>query len=185
MREVSGTATIEDPDEDSLGPAMLALTKAQRRFVMAMVFLGGTQRGCYLAAGYADTPHNKNAAEVSAYRLTYHPKVQAAMLEVGINLLGAARIPAAKFLIDTIKNDAVEMKDRLKATEMVMNRTGMHATSEHKVAVTHKDETSEQVLKEIAQFSKTLDIDPKKLLGRNVLEAEFTEVDETGIEDLL
>ena len=182
---VSGTPTIADPDESTLGPAMLALTDAQRRFVMAMVFIGGTQKRCYLAAGYADTAHNPNAAQVSAYQLTQHPKIQAAMLEVGINMLGAARIPAAKFLIDTINNDAVEMKDRLKATEMVMNRTGMHAATEHKVAVTHIDKTSDEMVKQITMMAKNLGVDPQKLLGGAVVDAEYVEVDNNSIEDIL
>lgn len=182
---VSGIPTIEDPDEEGLGPAMLALTLAQRRFVMAMVTIGGTQKSCYVAAGYSNT--SDSSACTSATQLAGKPKIQAAMLEVGIGLLGAARIPAAKFLIDTIKNESVEMKDRLKATEMIMNRTGMHATSEHKVAVTHKDESSDELVKQITLMAKSLGVNPSKLLGGKTIEVDFEEVvfDENSIEDLL
>ncbi len=182
----TGIPTIEDPDEEGLGPAMLALTKAQRRFVMAMVYLGGSQRGCYIAAGYAHNPDNKNATQVSAHQLAHHPKVQEAMLEVGVNMMGALRIPTVKFLHDTLKNDGLEIKDRIKVAQMVLDRTGMQATQ--KIDVTHKNETGEQMMKEIATMAKSLGVDPKKLLGGGVIEAEFEEVavlDDNDISDLL
>ncbi len=171
-----GIATIDDPDPSELGPAMLKLNAAQRRFVIAMVEVGGNQRRCALAAGYKANPESPTTLTNTACRLAHDEKIQEAMLEVGLRMLGAARIPTIKFVLDTILDESAERKDRLRAAQMVMDRTGLHAMSEHKVAVTHKDETSAQLIKEITQLSKVLGVDPKKLLGANTVDAEFEEV---------
>ena len=154
---------------------------------MATVYIGGGNARCAIAAGYAHDPEDPvNSITGNAHRIANDEKVQAAMLEVGLGLLGAGRIPAVKFILDTINNPQVEIKDRIKAAEIVMNRTGMHATTEHKVAVTHKDESGAEMIKQITQMAKALGVDPQKLLG-NVVEAEFTEVgpEEDSIEDIL
>lgn len=175
---------IPDISEQGLGPAMLALSPMQRKFVLAMVEFGGSNKRCAIAAGYSDP--GTNAIDVQAYALAHNPKVQEAIREVGQKTLGGGVIAAAKFLLDTIENPQAEMKDRLKATEMILNRTGLHATSEHKVAVTHKDETSEEMIKQIELMSKRLGIDAQKLLGGIVTDADFTDVtDSDDISDIL
>jgi phage terminase small subunit len=157
-----------------LGPAMRGLTEKQREFVYAMIETGGMNySGAARAAGYQG---DAEVMKVSGYRLAHDSRIQEAMREMGPRMLNAGLFIAARFVLETIDNPQIETKDRLKAAEMVMNRTGMHATSEHKVAVTHKNETTEQVMKEIAAMSKTLGVDPAKLLGGNIVEAEFEEI---------
>jgi phage terminase small subunit len=179
--------------EIELGPAMRCLTEKQQNFVYAMIETGGMNfAAAARAAGYAGGPE---ADKVMGHRLAHDSRIQEAMREMGPRMLNAGLFIAARFVLETIDNPQIEVKDRLKAAEMVMNRTGMHATSEHKVAVTHKNETTEQVMKEIALMSKALGVDPAKLLGGNIVEAEFEEIendsssetimDENDIGDLL
>jgi phage terminase small subunit len=174
--------------EIELGPAMQCLTEKQRNFVYAMIEGGGLNyTDAARAAGFEAGKEGSSQLRVIGHRMAHDTRIQEAMREMGPRMLNAGLFIAAKFVLETIDNPQVEIKDRLKASEMVMNRTGMHATSEQKINVTHKNETTEQVRKEIAQLSKQLGVDPKKLLGGNVVDAQFEEVpvDENSIEDLL
>ena len=171
--------------EIELGPAMRRLNEKQQNFVYAMIEFGGLNNSkAAQAAGYEGGP---DSLKVTGYRLAHDSKIQEAMREMGPRMLNAGLFIAARFVLETIDNPQIDTKDRLKAAEMVMNRTGMHATSEHKVAVTHKDETSDEMIKRIEALSKNLGIDSKKLLG-NIIEAEFEEVpvhDENDLSDIL
>jgi phage terminase small subunit len=142
-----------------------------------------------MAAGYEGSV---DVVKVTAHRLAHDPKIQDAIDEEAAKRLKTGKVMAVNTLLEIMESSSVENKDRLKAVEMLMNRTGMHATSEHKTTVTHRDETSEEVIEQIKQFSKAMGIDPKTFLGVGagteivqVEEAEFEEVDENGIEDLL
>ena len=158
--------------EEDLGPAMRACNERQRLFVLAMKYFGGSQKKCAIAAGYAE-----ESASVTGHHLAHHPKVQGAMLEVGKELLGTGTILTAKLLIDVISGDEqAEVKDRLKAAEMLMNRTGMHAMSEHKSVVVHRSESVDEQIKRLTDMAGKLGIDPQKLLGGIVVEADYEEV---------
>ena len=178
--------TIELLRDIELGPAMQALTEKQRNFVYAMIEFGGLNNT--RAAREAGYEGNTDTLKVTGHRLAHDTKVQEAMREMGPRMLNAGLFTAARFVLETIDNPQVEIKDRLKAAEMVMNRTGMNATTEHKIAVTHTTRTSDEMIKRIEQLSKSMGLDPKKLLGGAYIEAEFEEVepfDESSIEDLL
>jgi hypothetical protein len=80
------------------------------------------------------------------------------------------------------------IKDRTKAIEILLNRTGLHALTEHKVKVEHTVD-NEEALRKIAFLAKRVGIDPSKLLGTEAtipptLEGDFTDVtpctDQTG-----
>src|SRR5262245_58404560 len=74
-------------DESSLGPAMLALTPAQRGFVVAKVQHGMSNTDATQLAGYsARSPH---ALGVVGSRLAHDERVQAALLEEGQKLMRA------------------------------------------------------------------------------------------------
>lgn len=177
---------IEIPDETELGPAMQALSEKQRRFVMAMLEQGGVgPRRAALAAGYQET-EKSNGAAVSGHRLAHDPRIQEAIKEVSLKAINAGTFVAVKFVLDTIADETAEKKDRLKAAEMVMNRTGLHAMSESRTTVTHKTESRAEMIKDITLMARTLGVDPQKLLGGAVTEADFVEVKpEDDISDIL
>jgi hypothetical protein len=187
------TKTIEVPPEYDLGPAMLALSEKQRAFAIAVLQTGGADyTQCAIDAGYAWNPSDKNSIRVTASRLSHDPRIQEAMREHGMKqlVLGAAFAPT---IVDQIMRDpTVEPTVRLKAASMLMNRSGMHETSEHKVAVVHKSESYAELMKEVKLLGKETGLDVSKLLGKNIVDADFEEVentaadfDENSIEDLL
>jgi hypothetical protein len=165
-------APIEDPSEDDLGPAMLALSAMQRKFVVAMVEQGGSAYRCALAAGYSDGPGIRQ----NAWALSHNTRVQEAIREFGLKMMGVGALTALKFCLETVDNPAVEPQHRLKAATILMDRGGMPAISEQKISVVHKDETSQELIKQITAMSKTLGVDPKKLIGGQAVEAEYEEI---------
>ena len=176
------------PADYQCGPAMKKLNDRQRAFVTAMLDFGGRDNTkAAKAAGYGnpDNP-DRNALHVIAHRLAHDPNIQEAIKEEGIKRLNASTIMAVNTLLDIADDPATEKKDRLKAIEMIMNRTGLHATTEHKVNVTHTDPTSDEMVKRITLLAQKQGLDPAKLLGGPTVDAEFTEVvDEMSIDGLL
>lgn len=178
---------LEIPSDFSCGPAMKKLNERQKAFVTAMLDFGGRNNTrAARAAGYDGADE---VVRVTAHRLAHDPKIQEAIKEEGEKRLNAGTIMAVNILLEICDDATTEKKDRLKAAEMILNRVGLHAKSEHKVAVTHKDETSKEMIAEIKLLSERLGIDPQKLLGNQaIVEAEFVEVeefDENSLDDLL
>lgn len=154
---------------------MSRLTDMQKAFVIAMIEYGGLDyTKAARAAGYKDS--GTGAIRVHAHYLAHDERIQEAIKEEGQRRLNAGALMAVRTLLTIVDDPTAERKDRLKAAEMIMNRTGLHATSEHKVAVVHKDESGAEMVKRIEQLSKNLGLDSKKLLGGMVVEAEFEEV---------
>lgn len=162
---------------------MKKLNERQRAFVVAMLEFGGTDNTkAARAAGYSDSGGSSIRAQ--AYRLAHNDDILSAIKEEGQKRLSSSSIMAVNNLLDIANDMGTEKKDRLKAIEMILNRTGFHATSEHKVAVTHKDETTDDQVKRLTVLAKTMGIDPQRLLGTLVTDAEYVEV-EDSIADLL
>ena len=110
------------------------------------------------------------------------------MLEVARERMQASAILAVSTLVDIASGDVAgaTVKDRTKAIELILNRTGLHALTEHKVEVTHTV-TDDEVAAKLDRLSKQLGLDPEKLLGSvgvkrsqqgEIVDAEFTEVEE-------
>ena len=183
---------IDVPLDYECGPAMLALNDRQRAFVTAMLDFGGRDNTkAARAAGYEDLP-GSSTIRVTAHRLAHDPRIQEAIREEAEKRLKTGAIMAVNTLLDIADDATTEKKDRLKAIEMIMNRTGLHATSEQKVTVTRTDMTGDAMIARITQLAKSQGLDPQKLLGHMApVEAEFVEVqqseefDENSIEDLL
>lgn len=164
---------IDMPKEYQCGPAMSKLNERQQAFVVAMLDFGGRNNTkAALAAGYAEGIDLKR----TAYRLAHDELIQAAIKEEGQKRLNAGTIMAVNTLLEIADSASVETKDKLKAVEMILNRTGMHATTEHKVAVTHQDATSDEMIKRIEQLAGKLGVDPQKLLGNCAVDVEYSEV---------
>ena len=164
---------------------MRKLNDRQRAFVVAMLDFGGLDNTkAAEAAGYLEDGGNRNSLRRTAYRLAHDPDIQEAIREEGQARLNGAGIMAVNTLLEIANNVATEKKDRLKAVEMIMNRIGMSAKTEHNVNVTRKDLTSDEMIKRIGMLAGKLGVDPQKLLGGPAVDAEFTEVD-TELEGLL
>lgn len=180
-------AVIVIPEDYECGPAMKKLNERQRAFVMAMLDFGG--RNNTRAARAAGYDGSDEVIRVTAHRLAHDQKIQDAITEEGQKRLNAGAFMAINTLLDICDDATTEKKDRIKAAVEIMNRVGLHAKTEQKISVTHKDETSKEMIAEIKLLSERLGIDPVKLLGNQaIVEAEFVEVeefDENSLDDLL
>jgi len=154
------------PDEGEWGPAFAALpSDRQRMFVVALVDQGGRNASrAYREAGY--TAANENVARVGAHRLSHDAAVQAAIREQSFKRMGAAGLAATSFLVDVLNSDDPNVKvgTKLKAAAMIMNRTGLHETTEH-VVTTEKKLNEQEKIDRIILTAEKLGIDPKTLLG--------------------
>lgn len=161
------------PDEGKWGAAMLALpTDRQRQFVMALVEYGDinfTQAA--IRAGFSPA-----SASVTGHRLAHDEGIQAAIREEAHRRLGSAGIAASSFLLSALSDPLVQTKDKLKAAEMIFNRIGLPAQSEHKVTVEHTMSDDEK-LERIKELAAKHGVSVQSLLG-DFVDAEFTEVKE-------
>lgn len=174
-------------DEGELGPAMQALkTDRQRLFVVALLQQGG--RNYAMAARNAGYVGTDEARRVTGWRLAHDSAIQEAMREESQRMLGGAIGLAADFVASVIEDPSANRKDRLRAAEMLFNRTGLPAQTEHKVTIKHELSDKDKIAK-IIELAKRNGINPKTLLG-DVVDGEFTEVpfeehSDVGLEDLL
>lgn len=171
-----GTEIITIPDNARFGPAMAALNDRQKKFVLAMLEFGSLNHTrCALAAGYTG---DDKTMRVTAHRLAHDDKVQAAIKEEARRRLNAGSLMAVSRLLQIADDEKTDKKDKLKAIEMILNRTGLPAQTEHKVEVTHVD-TDMDAIERVKHLSKRLGLDATKLLGSvGVIDGEFTEVDD-------
>jgi hypothetical protein len=173
----SRSSSIELPPLDEMGPRMQALAgDAQRRFVLALL-QAHTPTAAARLAGYSD---HKEAAKVRAHHLMQNADVLAALHEVSWKKLNGIAVRAIEAL-DRVVADPDNPK-HLVAVQMVLDRTGFAAQTEHKVTVEHKvDDLQLKAL--AARFAHDTGVPMQKLLGyNNVVDGEFKEVadDEGG-----
>ena len=164
---------------------MARLNERQQAFVMAMIHFGGiNQTEAARQAGYTDTGGSTAGIKVLAHKLAHDERIQEAIREEGQKLLSASTIMAVKTLVQIADDVSAEKKDRLKACEMIMNRTGLAAKTEHNVNVTRVDLTGAEVTTRITNAAKFLGLDPSRLLGGPTVDAGFTEVVADDLEDI-
>lgn len=185
---------IGPADEGKFGPAMRALpTERMRRFVIAVVE-GGTANftQAALAAGYSDGG-TSNTIRVTAHRLAHDERVIRAIHEEADRRLRSAAVVAASTLV-TLAQDTTDKKVQLRASEAILNRSGLHALTEHKVTV--EDVTGATQIERIKEMAKALGLDAKALLGRYGVseekkaaaidvDAEEVSTGREGLEDVL
>lgn len=178
---------IDLPDEDMMGPAMLALEPKQRRFVAALGVFGGDQRAAYQWAGYKTT--NERALSACSSRLASSDKVQAAIKEEAVRRMGYAPLLVASGLMEMaspVHNP--DRTTRLKALVALADRVGMAAKSEVSHTLTIKDDrTTREIEETIRQLQIANGFQPT--IGgpaMQLIEADYEEVvlDKTGLEDL-
>jgi phage terminase small subunit len=164
------------PAESKMGPALRALNERQRAFVCAMVELGGSNNT--EAARRAGYMGDRRALAVTAHRLMHDEDVMAAIQEEASRQLRSGQLKAVaalQMIIDKGEKDS----DRLKAIEMLMNRTGMHATSEHKVVNVNHSKTDAELIKRLRLLAKEAGLDASGLLYQiGYIEGEFVEINQ-------
>lgn len=189
MDEPKGTALVNLPAESTLGPAMRALpTDGQRKFVIALLELGTMNfTRAALMAGYSG---NGNTLNVTAHRLAHDEKVLAAIHEESHRRLHSGKMMAVSVLLN-LAEKALKDSDKLKAIDMVLNKTGLHDIRESIVITRDDSTTDEAMIARITHLAKVLGVDPTKLLGQNTqapIEGDFTVVEPAtadGLEDML
>ena len=168
---------IAVPAEGKLGPCMRALpTDRQRAFVCAMIETGGTNK--LVAAQLAGYTGDSASLKVTGHRLAHDEDVLNAMHEEASRRLKSGQIQAVSTLL-MIMQSSPKDSDRLKAIEMLMNRTGMHAMSEHKVVNVNQSKTDAELVKRLKLLAKEAGMDEAGLLRQvGYIEGDFTEVKE-------
>lgn len=157
-----------------LGPAMSALSPRMQQFVLALIQTGCSQAKAAELAGYQGGPKTWKAM---GWRLAHDSRVQAAIHEEAAKLIRSSSVMAIGVIQDIAKDPTVDAKDRLKAALAILDRSGLHAHSEHKVTVEHHPNQEEMLLR-IKEMAGRLGLDPVKLLGKYgiVTDAEFSVV---------
>lgn len=179
---------FDEVADAAFGPKMAALTERQRNYVIALLMAGDDNHTrAAAAAGYSQG--SEIGLRVTAHRLAHDPKIIEAMKEEGDRRMNAASVMAISELCKIARNEM--HKDQIKAISMILNRTGFHERTEHKVTVEHKSEPEQ--IERLKQFARILGLDAKQLLGAaGVVDAEFEDVTQeehfdptAGLEDLL
>lgn len=171
---------IEVPDPEDCGPHMRALNENQRRYVCALGVFGNNQG---IAYQWAFGIEKVKVGQASASRLGAQQKIKDAIKEHyqgRLHVLGPAL--AAERILEALGPTNTDMKLALKAVELASNIVpGFKAATAHEITVKHEYSLSELESKRIA-LEKELGI--KALPNPNVIDAEFTEVDD-DLKDLL
>lgn len=165
---MSQELTIIENDDDC-GPCMTQLTGMRRRFVYAMLQLGGSnQTQAAIMAGFSPA-----TASAQGSNLMRDSRVLAALREEGDKRLRSGVILGASVLME-IAQDVLH-KDRYKAACRLLDQSGLIIKTEHTVNVQHSVSEKDQIAK-ITAMAKQLGMDPQLLLGQagHIVDAEFT-----------
>jgi hypothetical protein len=130
------------------------------------------------------------SAKNAGHRLAHDERIQAAILEEGQRRVGAAVAISIQKLVE-IADAAPELKDRLKAINMILNRAGLPEVKESRVK-TERVLSEGEKIESIIAIAEKLKLDPRALLGNagisiperllpapaeKVVDAEFTPVE--------
>lgn len=173
---------FDGEDDARFGPAMRALNVRQRAFVISMLETGVNSPMLHARnAGYAG---DNGVLAVTGYRLSHDDRIQAAILEEGERRLKAAAALATSRVVEML--DSADEKIKLKAAEMIFNRTGLHARTEHKVTVEHVEDDA-TLVDRAKRLAADLGVDITKMIGYShmetlpapgpVIDGEFTEAE--------
>ena len=152
------------PEEGKLGPAMKRLNDRQRLFVLACLELG-CETNHTKAAAIAGYSGNPDTMKVTAHRLAHDEKVQAALLEEAKRRVQAGTMGATALLVQTVGDETIDRKVRLKAAVEVLDRGGLHAVREVRAPDGGGEGGRTEKLLRLAVLAKMLGQDPKALLG--------------------
>lgn len=176
--------------EEKHGPAMQACTVLERAFVTAYMEHPNYTNGAlaqHAAKLLGQDPYTAESERVVGYRMSHSERVIAAVHEEGSKRLRMGGAIGVKVMMDIAQNPM--HKDQLKAATALADRTGFHATSEHKVVVDDKrPQTRNEMIEKIRQLGKeagwtqemiaaaTGDNEPMQPLLPAPIDVEFEEV---------
>lgn len=149
------------------GPAMAALNVRQRHFVLALLDLGGRDATeAARRAGYSpgSTNENDGGRRVQAFRLMHDPKVLEAIREESITRMRSDGLALTHDLLEIAHDMEVDVKVRLKAIGMGLDRIGLHGISEHKVTV-EDNRSRAELLRELVAGLRELGLEAGALGG--------------------
>jgi hypothetical protein len=139
-----------------------------------MLETGGANQG--VAAQLAGYEGDMSTLRVTGSRLAHDEDVLNAMHEEAGRRLKSGQIQAVATLL-MIMQSSPKDSDRLKAVEMLMNRTGMHPLTEHKVVNVNASKTDAELVKRLRNLAKEAGIDEAGLLRQvGYIEVEYAEV---------
>lgn len=177
-QEGQGVATVPDPDEEGLGPAMKALTATQRRFAIAAVMYPlAKDWQIAKAAGYSDKSHG--SLRVKAHQQFHHAGVLAAIRECADKEIRSGAMLGIATIKKIVRNDG--HRDQFKAAAMLAGLNGFAVAQNINIHQTVKDESGRAILKQIEVLASKLGVPMALLLGAPaapVVDAEFSEVKE-------
>lgn len=171
-------------DEADYGPAMLACSERQRRYVEIMVaHPEAAQAAAARRAGYGLPDTNHNTMKQIGFKVAHNPKVIEAIREVASQRLNTSTLLAASVLAKIAASPTAQDKDKIKAALGLLDRTGFGAQQNINVTktVTRKIDVSAAADK-IAEFRRKFPEQFAKLIGGEtvaapaVIDGEFTEV---------
>jgi hypothetical protein len=154
------------PDEEDLGPAMLALNERQRLFVLEWHAspddYGHAIRACK-AAGYAAS--SEAALRVRAHQLLHSASIQRALNELGPKVLVADGFRSIAGVVAIANDPKVKPETRLKAHAILISHA-FPLQTEHKVVVEKTPDmvilATEAVLARIHALASQVGLDPIK-----------------------
>ncbi len=156
------------PEDRHLGPAMRALSERQRLYVVACMDMGCWKdhaRGARIAGYEGKHP---GYARLQGFRLAHNPKVQAAMLEEAKKRMQLGTVGATNFMLELVEDEKADPKLRLKASEMVLDRGGLHGVhGVQQVPDAGGNDRLDKMLR-LALLAKALGVDPRQVLGNLV-----------------
>ncbi len=162
-------------DEFEFGPKMRALTEKQRGFVMVLTEFPGTSRAeAARMAGYSDVGEG---AKVRACEMMHDQKIIEALQEQAGKRLWAISMKAAWRLEQML--DSPDDAVALKATGMVLDRTGHAAAQNININQTVTDHSGKAIQERIMRLAEKHGLDANRLLGgisSPTIEGEFAEV---------
>ena len=182
MRQIQ---PIQTPAEGEMGPKMSALTERQQRFVVALALQGSRDfTAAARSAGYS--PDKPTVAQVTGSRLAHDPRIQEAMFEYAQRQMQTGGLIAVDIVMDIATNP--QHKDQLKAAVALLDRTGLHAKSEHKVTVEDVSKTDEAMVARFLHLAKQNKMPIEQIRATLegtgvVLDADFTVVEPEVKED--
>lgn len=168
-----------------LGPKMKALPNDRWRAMVQRCLEQGTKNITQAAQDAGFGGKSREALRVTAHTVFHDARFQEALHEEaqkrmnGLLLISALRVHG-----ELLDNPQTEGAVRLKAAQMVYDRAGLHAVSEHKSTVQHIG-SDVDTLRRIVAIATKLGIDPEKLVGNRMkaLEAPTIEVEYEEVPD--
>jgi len=171
------------------GTALAALSPQMQSWVIAKVERGVTNREAARIAGYAGTNHVLDGV---GYRCAHDPRVQAALFEQATLAMRASSAVAIRVIEDILTDPVAEPKDRLRAADMILSRTGFNSVSEQRITVDRQSDA--QQIAEAIRLTQSLGLDTATFLvshmgltpekaaklaaGADITDAEFEVIDD-------